>query len=100
MKKTTTTTTTTVWKSTETKLDPEEEEAKSKVTNNTNRKEELDKKLKALDESKLAYASLLGVTLEKKFAEHNYKLSFFDEARQGYTTLGKWKGWTGPHSAE
>ena len=69
---TTTTTTYTSWSSSDKKLDPEEEEAKTKVKSHSDRIDELRNNLKAVDDTKLHYASLHGVTLEKKFGDCNF----------------------------
>jgi len=60
----------------------------------------LEKKLKALDEDKLGYASLLDQCLELKDEQYTYKLCFFNDAKQDYTSLGRWSAFTGPKQAE
>jgi len=59
---------------------------------------ELKKKLQALSDH-LGYATLDSKTISRRVGEFEYKLNFFKDAYQGYTSLGKWHGWTGPHRA-
>merc|ERR1711988_376356 len=42
----------------------------------------------------------MGKTLSRKISEFNYKLKFFKSADQDHTSLGTWKGFTGPKTAE
>merc|ERR1712032_1486600 len=75
-----------------------EKEAKKSVNENKDQAREIQKKLDALPEGYLAYASLVGKALSKKVGEHDYKVEFFDRAKQGHTSLGNWAKWTGPRS--
>merc|ERR1712106_492251 len=80
----------------------EEQDAEKAVRKNKERTTALENDLKALTEEQLAYASLRGKTLSRKIAEHTYSITFFDNAKQDSTSLGRWKGvgFTGPRTAE
>merc|ERR1712232_465807 len=77
----------------------EEQDAQKAVTTNKARTKELEKNLKDLEEEHLSYASLAGKTLSRKISEFKYKLTFFKSASQDHTSLGNWKGFTGPKTA-
>jgi len=76
-----------------------ERDASRKVDDNKRRTHVLQAKIDALPEDKLGYASLAGKTISKRVGEFEYKLEFFSDAKQDYTSLGKWSMWTGPKSA-
>lgn len=80
--------------------DGKEDEARDKLRKNNDRSSELSTKLSAIQDEHLGYASLMGQKLEKKIAEFNYKIVFFEKADQDHTSLGTWSQWTGPKSGE
>lgn len=75
-----------------------ETEARKKVQANKDRARELQEKLDAVPDDHLGYASLIGKTITKRVAEFTYKVSFFSNAMQDSTSLGRWAKWTGPRS--
>jgi len=77
-----------------------EKAAKADLQKHEDQHDQLQQKLDALGDDKLGFATLADQTLEKHSGEHNYKVTFFDEAEQEYTSLGTWEGWTGPLTAK
>ncbi|CAK0870302.1 unnamed protein product [Prorocentrum cordatum] len=49
----------------------------------------LQKKIEAMSDDHLGYASLAGKTLSRQTGEFEYKVAFFDSAKQGSTSLGR-----------
>lgn len=78
----------------------EEERLKEEVRQAKDRIKALNKKLTDLGEEHLGYASLAGKTLSRQVQEWKFKVVFFDKAEQDFTSLGRWSGFTGPHTAE
>merc|ERR1712039_879724 len=76
-----------------------EREASDKVRKNKDDTEAKRKEMNLLPEEYLGYADLIGKTIEKQVGEHNYKIHFFQDAKQGYTSLGSWDQWDGPYDA-
>jgi len=62
-------------------------------------KARLEKELDELPEDKFGFASLRSKCLEHKTSEYTYKLCFFKDAKQSFTRLGSWSGFTGPSEA-
>lgn len=79
---------------------PEERAAQEAVNKNKERTKELEKNLGELGEEHLGYASLIGKTISRRVSEFTYKIAFFSRADQDHTSLGTWKGFTGPRTAE
>lgn len=94
-----TTTTTTSSEASKRSAIDEEREAENQARTNKDRTKELTDKTIAMSDSHLGFASLVGKTLSKRVAEFNYKITFFTNAIQDSTSLGKWEKWTGPRSA-
>lgn len=78
---------------------PEVKELEDKISTAKREERTLRKKISNRPEDRLHYADLDGKCIEKKDAEYTYKACFFDDAKQDHTSLGRWKEWTGPHSA-
>lgn len=76
-----------------------EKSTKKTLDDNKAQTREFEEKLEQLGEEYLGYAALAGKTIEKKVTEFKYKLKFFDRAEQDHTSLGSWKGFTGPRTA-
>merc|ERR1712176_639042 len=57
------------------------------------------KELEAVPDDHVGYASLEGTTISKKIGEHEYKLTFFKNAKQGTNSLGRWDKWDGLYDA-
>lgn len=74
-----------------------EKVAQKNVDDLMRRQEELESKLATVSEEHMGYASLSGKTLSRRVSEWDFKIEFFGEAKQDYTSLGRWSKWTGPH---
>jgi len=77
----------------------EEKKAKKLLDENSAKISTLQAKIDVLPEEYMGYATLAGKTLKKKVSEFTYSVEFFKRANQDSTSLGNWKGWTGPRSA-
>jgi len=75
-------------------------EAQAKVSKNKEEATTLKKKLGAVDEDRLGFASLEGQCISKNDGQYTYKFCFFNDAKQDHVLLGRWKGWTGIKAAE
>lgn len=78
---------------------PEVKELEDKISAKRREERTLKKKIAARPDDRLHYGDLDGNCVEKKDTEYTYKVCFFDDAKQDHTSLGRWKEWTGPHSA-
>lgn len=82
---------------------PAVQEAETKVKNNKDAARKLEEKLSKLngelDGERLGYASLMDKCLSKHDGQYEYKLCFFNDAKQDHVSLGRWTGWTGSKEA-
>merc|ERR1711918_185946 len=78
---------------------PEVKELEDKISAARREERTLKKKIAARPDDRLHYGDLDGKCTEKKDTEYTYKVCFFDDAKQDHISLGRWKEWTGPHSA-
>ncbi|CAE7264210.1 PSL4 [Symbiodinium sp. KB8] len=62
-------------------------------------RERLERELQELPEEMLGFASLRDKCLEHKTSEYTYKLCFFKDAKQSFTRLGTWSGFTSSSEA-
>jgi len=76
-----------------------EAEAKSKVDDLKTKISSLKAKNIAIPHDYLGYAGLDGVEISKRDGEFEYKIHFFQDAKQDYTSLGSWGGFDGPYQA-
>eukprot|EP00913_Durusdinium_trenchii_P000813 g759.t1 len=65
----------------------------------TDLRSRLTKELEELREEHFGFASLRDKCLEFKSSEYTYKLCFFKDAKQSFTRLGNWDGFTSPTEA-
>lgn len=77
----------------------QETEAKAKVDDLNNKVASLRAKNLAIPSDYLGYAGLEGVEISKRVGEFEYKIHFFEDAKQDYTSLGSWGGFDGPNKA-
>eukprot|EP00747_Dinoflagellata_sp_TGD_P168385 gnl/TRDRNA2_/TRDRNA2_194617_c0_seq1.p1 gnl/TRDRNA2_/TRDRNA2_194617_c0~~gnl/TRDRNA2_/TRDRNA2_194617_c0_seq1.p1 ORF type:complete len:516 (+),score=157.76 gnl/TRDRNA2_/TRDRNA2_194617_c0_seq1:72-1550(+) len=75
-------------------------DAEDKLRKTKDSVSKLQKKIAALAPENLGFGDLLDMCLERKIDQYNYKICFFDSAKQDSVTLGRWDGWTGPNSAQ
>lgn len=76
------------------------QDLEAKVRDNKDEVQSLKKKLDHMLDTHLGYADLAGNCLSKHDGQYTYKACFYDDAKQDHTSLGRWKGWTGPRTAE
>jgi len=76
-----------------------ERDVRKKMNDHKDEIKNLQKKIEAMSDDHLGYASLAGKTLTKQIGEHEYKVAFFDNAKQGHTSLGRWDKWTSKNEA-
>jgi len=76
-----------------------ERDARKKMNDAKDEIKNLQKKIEAMSDDHLGYASLAGKTLSRQTGEFEYKVAFFDSAKQGSTSLGRWDKWTSKNEA-
>eukprot|EP00416_Gambierdiscus_australes_P018629 CAMPEP_0171063680 /NCGR_PEP_ID=MMETSP0766_2-20121228/5816_1 /TAXON_ID=439317 /ORGANISM="Gambierdiscus australes, Strain CAWD 149" /LENGTH=426 /DNA_ID=CAMNT_0011519623 /DNA_START=25 /DNA_END=1305 /DNA_ORIENTATION=- len=74
-------------------------EAENKVRENKDTTKKLQKKLGQLSGDQLGFSSLLDKCVSKHDGQYDYKICFFDDAKQDSVLLGRWKAWVGPKQA-
>lgn len=77
----------------------QETEARGKVQDLNLKISSLKAKNIAIPDGYLGYAGLDGVEISKRDGEFEYKINFFQDAKQDYTSLGSWGGFDGPYHA-
>jgi len=77
----------------------QEREAQDNVDELKRQVETLRAQTAAIPDEYLGYAGLDGVEISKRDGEFDYKINFFQEAKQDYTSLGSWGGFDGPNEA-
>lgn len=75
-------------------------EAKDKVRQNKDGSRSLKRKLERVSDDRLGFAGMADHCLEKSDGQYTYKICMFEDARQDHTSLGRWKGWSGPKEAK
>merc|ERR1711953_754282 len=76
-----------------------EKEAKDKVNDLKRKVENLKAESTKLPDEFLGYAGMAEKEIKKQVGEHEYKIHFFKDAKQGYTSLGSWDKFNGPLQA-
>jgi len=71
-------------------------EAEQDVSGAQRKKKDLEEKLKHDLGEGFRWFSLVGTCVEKQLQEYKYKICFFNDARQGHTSLGRFEGWEEP----
>eukprot|EP00439_Symbiodinium_sp_Y106_P034266 s2514_g4.t1 len=74
-------------------------ELEAQVKSDQALRERLERELQELPEEMLGFASLRDKCLEHKTSEYTYKLCFFKDAKQSFTRLGTWSGFTSSSEA-
>lgn len=80
-------------------LEKELKEMEGVLKSNKDLRSRLTKELEELREEHFGFASLRDKCLEFKSSEYTYKLCFFKDAKQSFTRLGNWDGFTSPTEA-
>merc|ERR1712151_666991 len=76
-----------------------ETEARDKVNDIKRKMDNLKAENVKIPDEFLGYAGLAEKEIKKQVGEHEYKINFFKDAKQGYTSLGNWDQFNGPYQA-
>merc|ERR1712048_893312 len=76
-----------------------ETEARNQVNDLKRKVGDLKAENVKLPDEYLGYAGMAEKEIKKQVGEHEYKINFFKDAKQGYTSLGNWDQFNGPYQA-